>query len=455
MGDLIAAAATAAGKSAVGIIRISGDGAIEAAQRVFLPDSGRGLAEMEPRKLVLGMLLDKNGHTVDRCLAFICRAPNSYTGEDTAEIQCHGSPVVIAEGLSALFAAGARMARPGEFTKRAFLNGRMELSAAEAVADLISAETAAAALNAAGQLGGAVARKTDAIYDSLAGVCAHFHAVIDYPDEDIDEFQLRDYLAVFDRGITELARLGDSFERGRILKDGALCAIIGRPNAGKSTLLNALLGFERAIVTDVPGTTRDTIEEKCVLGGVLMRLTDTAGLRETMDPVERIGVERSYRAAEGAELVIAVFDGAEALTEEDEATVGAARGKRSVAVVNKSDLPLAIDLERIEGLFEKVCVLSALDGAGLEELDAAVSGMFRETALRPDGEIITNARQAQAIGRALSCLESARDAAASGVTPDAVLTEVEAAMAALGEVTGRSVREDVTAQIFQRFCVGK
>lgn len=455
MGDTIAAIATGGGRSAIGILRLSGTGAIETAARVFCPQSGKRLEEMPARKLVLGSLLDKEGAVLDQCLAYICPGPGSYTGEDTAEIQCHGSPVVLAAGLEALLAAGARMAGPGEFTKRAFLNGRMELSGAEAVIDLISAETRQAAQNAAGQLGGAVARKTDQIYDALAEICAHFHAVIDYPDEDIDEFSLQAHDQVFSQAIETLERLQKSFDHGRVLKEGLPCALIGRPNAGKSSLLNALLGFDRAIVTELPGTTRDTIEEKCVLGGVLLRLTDTAGLRETSDPVEKIGVARSRQAAESAGLILAVFDGSEALTEEDQDTIRAAGGKAAFALVNKADLPQKLDSRQLEGSFSQVFAVSARTGAGLEALEQALAARFAPGTELPVGEIITNARQAEAITRALEALEGARGAARDGVTPDAVLTEVEAAMTALGEVTGRSVRSDITDRIFQRFCVGK
>lgn len=455
MGDTITAAATAAGKSAVGILRLSGEGAIQVAERVFSPKSGRPLGQTPARKLVLGALHDKEGRIVDQCLAYVCPGPNSYTGEDTAEIQCHGSPVVLAAGLEALIQAGARMALPGEFTKRAFLNGRMELSGAEAVIDLISAETVEAAANAAGQLSGAVAKKTDGIYDRLGEVCAHFHAVIDYPDEDIDEFRLQDHDQVFRQAIEELCKLKESFSQGRILKEGLPCALIGRPNAGKSSLLNALLGFERAIVTPLPGTTRDTIEEKCRLGGLLLRLTDTAGLRETEDPVEKLGVDRSRRALEGAGLVLAVFDGSEPLGPADTETLAAARGRRAIAVVNKADLPQKLDVKELKGAFSAVCQVSAIDGRGLEQIGEAVRGLFAQAAPAPAGEVITNARQADAIGRALEALTRAREAALAGVTPDAVLTEVELAMAALGEITGRSLREDITDSIFSRFCVGK
>ncbi|MCF0120380.1 MAG: 50S ribosome-binding GTPase, partial [Oscillospiraceae bacterium] len=271
MADTIAAVSTGFGVTAIGIVRMSGDDAIEIAERVFIPHSGRRLGDYPDRRLVLGTLLDENGDRLDECLCTVSRAPSSYTGENTAELQCHGSPVVLSEALRALFKNGARQALAGEFTKRAFLNGMMDLTQAEAVIDIIDAETAEVAKNAAGQLAGAVGRKTDAIYDELLNMTAHFQAVIDYPDEDIDDFELSGYLDTFSRAEAELRALLDSFERGRIMKNGVPAAIIGRPNAGKSSLLNALLGYDRAIVTAKAGTTRDTIEERIRIGGTLIR----------------------------------------------------------------------------------------------------------------------------------------------------------------------------------------
>lgn len=455
MSDTIAAIATGGVVSAIGILRVSGEDTLSVIDRVFRPVSGRKMSEYPNRQLVYGSMLDSDGTELDICLCTISRGPGSYTGEDTAELQCHGSPTVLRQGLEALFRAGARQAGPGEFSKRAFLNGRMDLTQAEAVIDIIHAETPEAAKNAVGQLSGAILRKTDEIYASLVEICSHYHAVLDYPDEDIEDFQLKDYASTLDDAIDALYALESSFQRGRIMTEGVRAAIIGRPNAGKSSLLNALLGYDRAIVTDVAGTTRDTIEERVRLGNVLLRLTDTAGIRETEDSIEKMGVDRALSAAQAADLVIAVFDGSSPLTEEDHDAIRAAgRCEKRIAVINKSDRPQVIAAETFAGQFSETCTLSAKEHLGLDALEAAVMRLF-PSPNAPVGEILTNARQADAVARALEALRAAKNAMELGITPDAVLTEAEEAMAALGELTGKTIREDVTNRIFSRFCVGK
>lgn len=455
MSDTIAAVATGNVLSAIGILRLSGDGTLAVIDRVFRPANGCPMSEAPDRKLVYGAFCDTDGQTLDLCLCTVSRAPHSYTGEDTAELQCHGSPAVLRAGLQALFTAGARQALAGEFTKRAFLNGRMDLTQAEAVIDLIHAETALDAKNAAGQLGGAVLRHAQGVYDTLQDIASHYHAVIDYPDEDIPDFQLSAYESALTGCIDRLQRLLDTFSRANVLHGGVPAVILGRPNAGKSSLLNALLGYERAIVTDVPGTTRDTIDARVTLGGVLLRLTDTAGLRDTSDPVEAIGVHRALDAAADAALAIAVFDAARPLDDDDRQVVAAAqKASVRIAVLNKADLPAAVQPGTLEASFDAVCVLSAKERTGLEALEQAVAEHFPAPDA-PAGEILTNARHAEAIGRALESLRAAREAMLLGVTPDAVLTEAEEAMAAIGELTGASIREDITNRIFARFCVGK
>ncbi len=458
MPDTIAAVATGHAKAAIGIIRLSGDAALEIAAKVFRPADGKDLRACPPHKMIFGDLLSETGEVLDKCLAVSARAPRSYTGENTVELHAHGSPVVLSAGLKALFRHGARQALPGEFTKRAFLNGRLDLPQAEAVIDLIDAETVAEAKNAAAQLGGAVSRRLGEVYDRLVGVSAHFHALVDYPDEEIEPFETEEALEAVGFSENALKSLLDSFGRGRVLKDGIKCAIIGRPNVGKSSLLNALLGYERAIVTAQAGTTRDTIEEKLSLGGVPLRLIDTAGLRESSDEAEMLGVERARAAAGSAGLVLAVFDGSRPLAEEDLDVVEASKlAPRSIAVINKQDLNQALDAEELGKYYTQVVFVSALTGGGIDLLEEAVRSLFAGIAEPPEpaGEIITNARQYDAILRAYGAVSRAKTALLEGLTPDAVLTDTEEALSALGELSGRTVRDDIVQTIFSRFCVGK
>lgn len=455
MSDTIAAIATPLIPSAIGIIRLSGPESITVLDRVFTPAHGAPMSERPDRTLVYGALHDEEGRVIDHCLATLSRAPHSYTGEHTAELQCHGSPTALTMGLEALFAAGARQARAGEFTRRAFLSGKLDLTRTEAVADLIHAETPAAVHQAAGQLGGALERAIGSIYDSLTDLMAHFHAVLDYPDEDIEPFEAAEISSALTAAGRELDALSATYQRGRALVEGIPCAIIGRPNAGKSTLFNALLGYDRAIVTPIAGTTRDTVEERLNLGGILLRLIDTAGLRDTEDQVERLGVERSRSALKQAELVLAVVDSRQALSAEDEEILNLAlTAPHCIIIDNKADLPgeshtLPVPTDT------PVVRLSALTGDGLDELELAIEKLFpNDTGLRP-GSLLTNARQAEAASRAGQCVNRAAEALSAGLSPDAVLSDVEEALDALGELTGRLVREDITARIFERFCVGK
>jgi len=460
--DTIAAIATGNVVSAIGIVRISGPDSLTAADSIFRATNSTSLKDAENRRLYYGEICNYDGSLIDLCLCTVSRAPESYTGEDTVEFHCHGSPIVLAEVLETIFKQGVRQALPGEFTKRAFLNGKLDLAQAEAVIDLIESETPIGARNAAGQLRGTISLKMEAIYNSLVDIMAHFHAVVDYPDEDIDEFKVSSYLSTLQDVESELHQMLEAHERNKVLRDGLPTVIIGRPNTGKSSLLNALLGYDRAIVTDVAGTTRDTVEEKILIGNVLLRLVDTAGLRKTDDSVEKLGVERAHAAINTARLILLVLDGSEKLQHEDyDALRSIPPEVPKIAVVNKSDLPAVISEAELKELGIDNCKISALSGEGLNSLDVEIQKMFPEFGLsspieKPfSGELITNTRQAEVISRVAESIRSAIAALTASVTPDAVLTDIESAISTIGEITGKTMREDIVATIFERFCVGK
>ena len=466
--DTIAAIAAGGGApSAIGVVRISGPDCFDACGRVFR--SARPFEELEARRMVLGEFLDREGRVLDRGLAVRFPGPRSYTGEDSAEFHCHGSPVVLREVLAALFAAGARQAGPGEFTKRAFLNGRLDLTQAEAVIDLIDAETAAAARNAAAQLDGGLRRALEPIQEALLDITSRFYAVVDYPDEDIQDAGPEEIAAALRQAGDALTALLATCKRGKVLKRGVRTAIVGLPNAGKSSLLNALAGYERAIVTDIPGTTRDTVEESVLCGGVLLRLIDTAGLRETEDAVEKLGVERSRRAMEEAELILLVRDGAVEACPENKAhweaealllNQVARTGKPWLCVESKCDLtgPHAFSI----GLIQKdannpaacLCV-SSVTGYGLDKLENAVAALFPAGDPGEAGSLLTDRRQEEAADRARAAVRRALEALENALTPDAALTDAEEALDAIGELTGRTAKEEIVERIFSRFCVGK
>ena len=459
--NVIAAIATGGAPTAIGIVRVSGPGCFSLCGRVFRAANGRTLEEQEPRHMVLGDVLDEQGRRLDQGLAVCFPGPGSYTGEDSAEFHCHGSPVVLRELLCALFSLGARQARAGEFTQRAFLNGRLDLTQAEAVIDLIDAETAEAARNAAAQLDGGLRRILEPIQDILLEITSRFYAVVDYPDEDIEDVRPEQISEALQTADDRLTALLATCQRGQVLKSGVRTAIVGRPNAGKSSLLNALAGYDRAIVTDIPGTTRDTVEESVLCGGVLLRLIDTAGIRDTEDIVEQLGVERSRQALRTAGLAIVLLDGTAEITQEDQDILALAQNcPRLIVAMSKSDLLPAGHgpIFQIGGNSRRpdaFVMLSSVAPGGLRSLESAVARLYPAGDPREAGSLLTDTRQEEAVTRARDAIRRAREALEGGLTPDAVLTDAEEALDALGELTGRTAKEEIVSRIFQRFCVGK
>ena len=455
MSHVIAAISTPAGAAGLGVVRLSGDDAVAVAARLFRPaDSARPLSALRGYTAAYGHVADGEGD-VDDCVALVFRAPKSYTGEDVVELSCHGGRYILQRVLRACFAAGARPAAAGEFTRRAFLNGKMDLTGAESVMDLIAAEGNLAARTALAAREGGIFRRLQAVKEDLLAVAAQFAAYIDYPDEDIPELEPPVLGDTIHRSIEAMEQLLSTYDAGRILREGIDTAIVGRPNVGKSTLMNLLAGCERSIVTDIAGTTRDVVEETVRLGDVTLRLADTAGLRDTADTVESVGVTRARARMEQAALVLAVFDGSEPLAEEDKALASRLKDRAAIAIINKADKPLAIDTAWIGAQFAHTVTLSAKEDSGVGALVAAVAevtGVRRLDAAQP---VLSTERQRQCAADCLACLKEAQTALAIGLTPDAVSVSVDGAINALLELTGERATEAVVEQVFARFCVGK
>lgn len=447
----IAACSTGAMPCAIAAVRLSGPMARTIADGVFRGKGALPFSARKARTMHYGRFFAKDGALLDFGLAVLFPAPGSYTGEDLVEFYPHGSQAVVAALLDHCFALGAVPAPPGEYTKRAFLNNRLDLTEAEAVADIIHSTSALAAKTAAAQLDGAVGSEIRGLREQLTALIAHFYAVCDYPDEDLDEFLLSEAIATLDSLCTRLDRLHAGFERGRLVREGVPVAIIGKPNAGKSTLFNALAGSERAIVTDEAGTTRDVIEEVISVGGAPIRVLDTAGLRQAEGRAEAMGIQRARAAANKAHAVLCVLDVSRPMTEEDEDALALARECPCRALVlNKTDLlaPNAC-LPRPEG-FSAVFPLSAKDGS-VEELAQWLAALAPE----PQEVLITSARQAALLQEASRALHTAADCARMGLTADAFLSDAERGLNLLGQITGETASADLAQAIFGRFCVGK
>lgn len=450
----ITAVATPNAPGGIGIVRISGDEAVEIAAKVFKPVSGKPLTESKGYVAHFGAVYDKE-EKIDEAVCLVYRAPKSYTGEDVVEINCHGGLYITKRVLRAVLDAGADTAEAGEFTKRAFLNGKMDLAAGESVMALIGASGKQAASAALNTLEGNLRKKINECASEIIAVCASLAAWVDYPDEDIEEISPEEMLPVFEKVKAELEAVIRRYDCGRAVTDGVDTVIVGKPNVGKSTLMNMLTGFERSIVTDIAGTTRDIVEECVMLGEIILRIADTAGIRETENIVENMGVNLAKRRLERAELVLAVFDSSVPLTADDLGIIGQCKEKKSVAVFNKSDLPTQADREIIEKAFPYSVELSASTGEGRQQLENAVAEILMTNEFDPAAACLTSERQRQCCLRAVDHLGEAIEGIRSGVTLDAVNVCADCAIDALLELTGERANAAVVDEVFSRFCVGK
>ena len=455
MSRTIAAISTPAAPAGLGVLRVSGDDAVAVAARVFRPArAGKRLEDAAGYTAQYGYVFDADGD-IDDAVALVFRAPHSYTGEDVVELSCHGGLYLLQRTLRALLAAGAVAAGPGEFTRRAFLSGKMDLTAAESVMDSIAASGRLAARAALSAREGHLAARMDSVRQQLAGMAAQFAAFVDYPDDDIPDLEPSAMRAVLCQARQEVEALLSTFDAGRVLREGVDTAIVGRPNVGKSTLMNQLAGWERSIVTAIPGTTRDVVEETVRLGDVTLRLSDTAGLRQSDDTVETIGVERARSRLQTAALVLAVLDGSSPLSAEDRALLESLHDTPAIAIINKADLTLAVSPDEVRALCPYTVVLSAREGRGLDELTAAVRELTGVAGLDEAQPILTTERQRDSLRRCRDCLDEALTAVDSGLAQDAAAVSVDGAIEALLELTGERVTETVVDEVFARFCVGK
>lgn len=451
----IAAISTGQSPGGIGIIRISGGEARAVADRVFTAKSGKTVAEARGYTALYGHVHDETGNVLDEAIALVFASPASFTGEDVVELSCHGGLVILKNVLRAVLAAGAKAAGPGEFTKRAFLNGKLGLTEAESVMQLIGASGNQAVRVALAGHDGALEKRITAIRQKLITAAAHLSAWADYPEDDIPDLDPLVLQGNLEEAKAALQKMISQFDAGKAIREGVDTVIAGRPNVGKSTLMNLLSGCERSIVTQYAGTTRDIVEETVLLGDVTLRLADTAGIRITDDPVEQIGVTKAKSRVESAQLVLAVFDSSCPLTEEDHELMAAAQNVPSVAIVNKSDLEAATDLDVIRDNFSHVVYLSAKDGHGLEELEAAVADVLHTASIDPSEGILFTERQHDVSQRALAGVEEALFALMGGMTLDAVTVSLEGAISELLELTGERATEAVVDSVFAQFCVGK
>ena len=463
--DTIAAISTPAGEGGIGIVRLTGKDSIKIADRLFHSSKGKTLSDSASHRIIYGFIKDSStGETVDEVLVSIMRSPNTYTREDIVEINCHGGMSPLRNVLELAVKHGARLAEPGEFTKRAFLNGRIDLSEAEAVLDLIRAKTDESRRIALEQLRGRLSEKILNLREQITKICVFIEAYIDFPEEDIELASKKEIIESAETILKELESLLKSYDEGRFFREGLAAAIVGKPNVGKSSLLNALLQKDRAIVTDTPGTTRDTIEEYLNINGLPLRIIDTAGIRESHDMAEKEGVKRSIRAMEDADLVIAVIDGSEPLKDEDIEVLGKTKGKNTIIVINKSDLISSEEQKSrraevnsaLSSYSSRVINISAAKGDGIEELkDTVFQSSVKNWKEQKEGVIVTNLRHKIAIQAAYDSLKNGIKAIETDKPLEIIAIEFRDALDRLGEIVGAVTTDDILNRIFSDFCIGK
>lgn len=456
MSDLsaIAAISTPLGTGGVGIIRISGKNATEIVDKIFISVNGKKLDSSKGYRAYFGKIYDGNT-AVDEVICLVFRAPHSYTGEDVVEINCHGGVFLLKKILRLVLSNGAIAASPGEFTKRAFLNGKLDLSEAESVMTLISAQGEQGANAAFNQLEGKLSRKIEEINSSLLSLAAHIAAWVDYPDDEIENLGEDEVHSVIFNAKSEITSLLKSFDSGMAITNGVEAAIVGKPNVGKSTLMNLLTGYDRSIVTEIEGTTRDVVEETVNLNGCILRISDTAGMRETGDVVEKLGVERSRKKLERAAIVFAVFDVSKPLSEEDMELIENCKNKNVIPILNKTDLDSCLDEDYIKKSLGSPLFISAKIGDGYNELCDRVAELMGTKNFDTTSAMLVNERQRLCCEKANEALKDALEASEAGLTPDAIGVCIDDAIAALLELTGQKASEAVVDEVFKQFCVGK
>lgn len=458
MPDTIAAISTAVGEAGIGIVRLSGKDAIDIGNKIFQGSKDKKLIDVDNRKLAYGHIVDGKNKQIDEVLIAYMKEPYTYTRENMVEIYCHGGIISVKKVLELLLNSGARLAEPGEFTKRAFLNGRLDLSQAEAVIDVIKSKTDKSFQVSFDQLGGRLSNQIKEIRDILLSMIAHVEVSIDFPEEDVDEITFEELEKDAEDVKDRVEKLLSTADRGKVLREGINTVILGKPNVGKSSLLNAILREKRAIVTDIPGTTRDIIEEYVNIDGIPLKVIDTAGIRDTDDAVEKIGVDMAKDKIEDADLIIAIFDSSRELTDEDYQIIDLIKGKRSLILLNKTDLPSKYTVEFLQGLIEdkEIISTSIYKGEGVDLVEGKIKDMFYSGKIQSDSNVIvTNMRHKNQLEKALINIDSALKDIRAQVPLDCIEVDLRDCWENLGEISGDTVGEDILDKIFSEFCIGK